>query len=100
MKKIFAVLFLMFLNGCSTLNKKPETIITTKKILIVPPQIYLNKCDVTKPINRDVFVNSSDEENKKQLTALTISLYGDLEKCNEGKEKLKQWYLEQGEIYK
>lgn len=100
MKKVFSILFLMFLVGCSTLNKKPETIITSKKVLIIPPEILLSYCDVTKPINKDTFLQSTNEEQKIQLTNLTISLYGDLKKCNESKEGLKQWYLEQGELYK
>lgn len=82
MRNIILVMLMMVVIGCA--GRKPDHIITTKYEYVTYqlPLRFVNGCKVTKPMTVDEYSILTLEERETYLANYSISLLGDIKKCD------------------
>ena len=104
MKKIvLLILVTVFLMGCDTFKRQPETKIevrtVTKNVFVEVPDEFMTKCIPTKPLDKVQYLSLTPTEKEYELVMYSNILLGEIAVCNAGKGKLKEWNTKQKEIF-
>lgn len=84
----FLVPFLLI--GCSTTKYNEIKVQDTKIVYQSIPEELLSPCQATTPISKHDYMLFKPHEREEYLTNYTISLYGDIKKCNVKLSKIKE----------
>lgn len=94
LKTILVAILVFGLTGCF------ETIVIKDKYIVVAPtDAMLQNCDITKPPDRETYINSTADERELLLWGLSMDLYKSIAKCNSRWEPLRNWKKEQIKLY-
>lgn len=85
----FLVSFLLV--GCSTTKYNEIKVQETKLVYQSIPEELLSPCQATTPISKHDYMLFKPHEREEYLTNYTISLYGDIRKCNVKLAKIKEF---------
>lgn len=88
------VISLFVFTGCT-----PRTIVKTK--LLTPDDVLIADCYVTPPPDKDTYIYSTTENQKKMLVDYSRELIKDNAKCNQQFKALRDWKIKsQAEVDK
>lgn len=89
-KLTFTLLISFLLVGCSTTKYNEIKVQDTKVVHQVIPDELLGPCPATVPMTKKEYMELKPHEREEYLTNYTISLYGDIKKCNIKIAKIKK----------
>jgi len=80
---IMVVLVGLTLSSCA-FNSKPEVVVETRIIYkpLLYPRYLLKPCNISRPIDQRVYINSTYIEKEDFLINYILSLLTDIDKCN------------------
>lgn len=86
-KLLLPFAFVSFLYGCAT-PVEEKIKYTERYILPEVPQVYLQHTKATAPVEKNEYMKMSQSEKERALSALVISLHGDIATCNADKDSI------------
>ncbi len=87
----------LFLSACAT--TQPSVIHETKTVYKPIPENLLKKCDVPKPIDRNIYLGKDFLQKEVWLTEYSISLLNSIGDCNSQIKAIKDFNDKQTSIY-
>lgn len=98
LKKIFILLSFIILSGCSaTVQEKIKYV--DRYIVTDVPKTYVTKTQPTPPIDMKLYMSMTEKERERAMSALAISLYGDVASCNADKDSIVKILEDQRKRY-
>lgn len=96
--KIMLSIFLVFLmTGCSPrIVTKIETVTEYKSLEIDP--ILLQKCSMTEPPIKEVYLNSDSKQKESLLVNNILDLHKDIKNCNDQISRINKLTIEQKKL--
>lgn len=82
MRYILILCASVLVSACSTKPATPIVVTEYKNQVVSIPNTLLQKCTVTVPPDKTLYVNSSDSEKEEMLVTYTQNLLTDLDNCN------------------
>lgn len=99
MKNLILALFIaLSLTACG--HDKYITIERVTTQVIVPPADMTKNCDITPPPNKQAYLDSNWQGKESLLIKSNQNQIDNLAKCNDRLGKLRNWFVEQTNIYK
>lgn len=101
MQKTFIIaVSLLALSACATTDVQKEVVVNAKTQLILIPDALLEKCTVTAPPDKEVFVQKlNDDQRLNTMVVYSMDLIKDMAKCNNKITQIRELQNKQKQIY-
>lgn len=95
--KYLIIIVTLFLTACAT--TQPSIIHETKTVYKSIPDSLLKKCEIPKPIDKNLYLKKDSLQKEVWLTDYSITLLNSLGDCNSQIKAIKEFNDKQSSLY-